>query len=174
MSKPWTFPPSGGCEGLEVSVSISEPLQRDERLPTLEFSYENHGAIVLKREGQWFEIALNEGYAWVRVQDGERYLPVEQLLKGALTYLRRQSQLPLLKDLDQGEAIWSPSPNVRSNLPVEVLGFKEVSGQLWVRVRLLEIEPCSGKSTNVIPVTGWLPFHDASGMPVIWFYSRGC
>jgi len=174
VSKPWTFPPSGGCEGLEVTVSISEPVQRNERLPTLEFSYENPGAIVLKREGQWFEIALNEGYAWVRVQDGARYLPVEQLFKGALTYLRWQSQQPLLKSTNRDEAIWSPSSNIRSNLPVEVLGFREVSGLLWVRVRLLDVEPCTEESTNVIPVTGWLPFHDASGMPVIWFYSRGC
>lgn len=175
VSNPWAFPPSGGgCGGLEVSVSISEPMQGDKRLPTLEFKYERPGAIVLKREGEWFKIALNKGSAWVHAQNDARYLPVERLLKGGLTYLRGQSQLPLLKNPDQGEAIWSPSPNVQSNLPVEVLGFQEVSGKLWVQVRLLDVGPCSGESTNVTPATGWLPFHDAGGMPVIWFYSRGC
>ena len=174
VSKPWTFHPAGGCEGLEVAVSISEPLHGVEKLPTLEFSYENPGAIVLKREEHWFKIALSESYAWVRIQDDSRYLTVERLLKDSLTYFRGQSQLALLKSPGRGEAIWSPSSDFKRKLPVEALSFKNVSGQLWVKVRLLEVDPCSEESTNVVPATGWLPFHDESGSPVIWFYSRGC
>jgi hypothetical protein len=43
---------------------------------------------VINRQGEWFEIALNEEYAWVRVQDADtRYLPVERLLRRSLAYL---------------------------------------------------------------------------------------
>lgn len=175
VSEPWTFPPSGGCQGLKVSVEVDGPVHRVETLPTLEFSYEKPGAIVRKRKGKWFEIALDSGYAWVHVQNaGGRYLPVEQLLKDSLTYLSGRDPLTILSSPRHGEAVWSRSSRVRSDLPVEVTAFQELGGELWVQVRLLEMEPCSQRPTGIRPVTGWIPFHNAKGMPSIWFYSRGC
>ncbi|OQX08064.1 MAG: hypothetical protein BWK76_24040 [Desulfobulbaceae bacterium A2] len=175
VARPWAFPPSGGCEGLEVAVAIYGPVHRKETLPTLEFSYENQGVIVRKRQGQWFEIALSEGYAWVHIQDADsRYLPVEQLLKHSLTYLSGQGSLDLVEIPGRGKPVWSRSPNIRSKLPVEVVAFSEIAGHLWVQVRILETDSCSEERTGVVSVTGWMPFYDADGMPQIWFYSRGC
>ena len=175
VSRPYAFPPSGGCEGLDVSVAIYGPAHRKETLPTLEFSYEKLGAIVRKRQGQWFEIALNEGYAWVHIQDADsRYLPVEQLLKHSLTYLRGQGALDLVEIPGRGEPVWSRSPDIRNRLPVEVVAFNEIDGHLWVQVRILDTDPCSEECSGVVSVSGWMPFYDADGMPLIWFYSRGC
>lgn len=174
VSKPSRPSPAGGCEGAEVSVSVSGPVPRNGNLPTLEFAYENPGAVVLTREGQWFEIALDAGTAWVRIQDGARYLPVERLLKDSLSYLRGQGRSALLDRPGQGKTVWSGGPGMRSELPVEVMGFRNVSGKLWVQVSILGVEPCTGQNTNVRTVSGWLPFHDASGMPAVWFHSRGC
>lgn len=175
VSRPWAFPPSGGCEGLEVAVAIYGPVHRKETLPTLEFSYENPGVIVRKRHGQWFEIALKEGYAWVHIQDADsRYLPVEQLLKHSLTYLSGRGALDIVETPGRGKPVWSRSPNIRSNLPVEVVAFSQIAGHLWVQVRILDTDPCSEERTGVVSVSGWMPFNDANGMPLIWFYSRGC
>lgn len=175
VAKPLTYFPSGaGCEGLAVTVLIDEPEKSQQALPTLEFSYENPGAIVIKQEGEWFEIVLEQGTGWVHVRDTTRYLPVEKLLMDSLSYLRTQSQPTLFKKPARGEALWSVDKTTRSSLPVEVLGYQQVAGVLWLQVKLLEKEPCTDEPANVAPFTGWLPFLDASGMPVIWFYSRGC
>jgi hypothetical protein len=147
---------------------------REEALPTLEFAYENPGAIVRRREGQWFEIALQERYAWVQVQDDARYLPVAILLKDSLAYLPKGSRALLFRKPGRDEPIWSSSPDVRDDLPVTVLDVRDVSGELWVQVNLLDVGPCTDEKTNVPPLTGWLPFHDATGMPAVWFHSRGC
>ena len=105
VTQPWRFPPEGGCEGLEVSVSFETLSPNETRLPTLEFGYETPGAIVLRRDGEWFEIALDAGRAWVHVPGVERYLPVETLLKGGLTYLRGNGQTRLRVSPDGGELV---------------------------------------------------------------------
>ncbi len=144
-------------------------------LPTLEFTYEQPGVIVRNRKGEWFEIALNSGYAWVHVQDADtRYLPVEQLLKESLTYLSGQGPLTLLSSPKHGKAVWSKNPQGRNNLPVEITAFEKLDGELWVQVDVLDVEPCTEVRTGIRPVSGWVPFYYTNGMPSIWFYSRGC
>ncbi len=175
VAKPWTFIPSGGCEGLEVAVSIYSPVKRVEKLPTLEFSYEQLGAIVVEHEGKWFKIALEHDFVWVHIQDDGRYLPINQIFKDSLTYLRWQNQQSLLETPDMDKVLWQPDPHMQRDLPVDVLDFREIAGQkTWVKVKLLDVEPCSEEKTHVPPVTGWLPLYDKDGMPVVWFYSRGC
>lgn len=172
VAKPWKFPPAGGgCEGLEVGVSFLTGSRRDEKLPALEFSYETPGAIVIGRQGQWFEIRLDKGSAWVRIQDDSRFRPVEELLTGSLTYLT--PPVALHKGPGDPDITWSPGPEV-GKLPVEVLSFRRIDGQLWVQVSFPAVEPCSQDHTHLPPVTGWLPYHNPDGMPSIWFFSRGC
>lgn len=174
VSRPMALHPEGGCSGPEVTVSITVPAERNESLPTLEFSYEIAGAIAVQREGEWFRIALNEGHAWVHVPDGARFLTLEQLLKDSLTHLRAEGQ-PALRDLPgAGKAIWFAGPGMQDDLPVEVLSLREVSGRTWVELRLLEVDVCTDEPTRQPPLTGWLPAHDASGLPAVWFSSRGC
>lgn len=60
--------------------------------PTLEFSCESPGAIVCRRQGQWFEIALDGGRDWVRSDVEAPYWPVRLLLEGPLAYLRTEGQ----------------------------------------------------------------------------------
>lgn len=134
VARPWRFPPEGGgCEGLEVGVSFLAGGRGDEILPALEFSYETPGAIVTGRQGQWFEIRLNEGFTWVHVEDDSRFRPVEELLTGSLTYLT--APVNLHQGPGDPEINWSPEPDQAGNLPVEVLSFhRPLDGQLWIQV----------------------------------------
>src|SRR4030095_6521348 len=61
----WTASSNGGCEGLRGGVHMTGPVASDP-LPTKEYGYEEPGAIVLARRGEWFLIRLAAGSAWVR------------------------------------------------------------------------------------------------------------
>lgn len=172
VARPWVFPPDGGgCEGLEVAVSYFAPGRGDQKLPSLEFAYENPGAIVVGRQGEWFEIRLAEGSAWVRIPDGNRFHPVQELLMGSLASLTGHAVL--YENPRDSKIVWSPGPEV-GELPVEVLSYQTVAGRLWVQVSLLAVEPCSREDTHLPQVTGWMPFHGSDGIPAIWFFPRGC
>lgn len=174
VSSPQLDSPAGGCIPPEASASIDSTAQARWKLPILEFSYENPGAIVLRREGNWFEIALGNGNAWVRVQDDARYLPVEKLLADSLAYLRLQGRPVLVRNPGGKDAVWWPGKRLADEQPVEVLAFRRLHGRLWLQLRFLQQDPCSDQYTGLPAVTGWLPFHDAGGMPAVWFRSRGC
>src|SRR5262245_30644533 len=77
---------NGGCEAIKVGAhmtgtAVSFPL------PTKEYGYEEPGAIVLARRGEWFQIRLVTGSAWVRASPRDTFHPLEQLLLDGLTYL---------------------------------------------------------------------------------------
>lgn len=115
------------------------------------------------REGEWFEIALGASYAWVRVQEPSRYLPVEQLLGDSLAYLIADGPLQLLGSPGEGRSVWSSDGELPRNLPIEVLGFSKVSGRLWVHVRVLDVNPCTEESTGLSSVAGRCPFMRGQG-----------
>ena len=61
--KPWTHHSNGGCEGLEVGVRAPRAATV-QQLPTMEYAYEEPGAVVLERRGKWFRVRLN---SWLGV-----------------------------------------------------------------------------------------------------------
>ncbi len=169
----WTFPPDGGCLGLEVAVVPGGGADQDERLPTVEFDYEQNGAIVLNRLGRWHEIALATGSAWVQVDDG-RFLPVERLVEGRLTYLRGPGPVELFDAPGGAEQGKLPAAGPRHEWPVAVLGMREAAGERWVQVRFLEADPCTGEASLPGAGAAWLRFYGEAGLPAVWFYPRGC
>jgi hypothetical protein len=174
VAKHWTYPREGGCEGLIVQVGTTDSVTNSGELPTMEFAYEQPGAIVLRQTNSWFEIALSKGTGWVRVKDVERFLPVEQLLKDSLLYLRKGAPIPLYTRPGDPAAPRVPGTRTAVDLPAELRAFKRVAGTLWVQVESLSANPCTQEKLPVAPVSGWLPFHDAKGQPSVWFSSRGC
>jgi len=87
VASPWTFPPEGGCEGLRVVVSEDANPGEGVTLPTVEFGYEQSGAIVLGYRSGWYEIAIPGGVGWVHLPGrpdkpgDERFIPVQQLAR---------------------------------------------------------------------------------------------
>ena len=174
VAKPWTYPKEGGCSGLVVQVGTTDSVANESALPTMEFAYEQPGAIVLRQADSWFEIALPKGTGWIRVKDAERFLSVERLLKDNLSYLRKNATLPLHTRPGDPVARRVPPTRTTVDLPVAVQAFMRVADTLWVQVDLLSANPCTEEKVPEAPASGWLPFHDAKGQPSVWFWSRGC
>ncbi len=169
----WTFPPEGGCFGLEVAVVRAGAAGGDERLPTVEFDYEQPGGIVLARRGRWHEIALSTGSAWVSVDDG-RFLPVEALLKDRLTYVGGTWPVVLFDAPGGVEQTTLTGAAARREWPAEVLSIREAGDERWIQVRFLEADPCTGEASVPGVETAWLRFYGDTGLPAVWFHSRGC
>lgn len=174
VAKPWRLPAVGGCEGLEVVVSLVDPRQDQFQLPTLEYSYEQSGAIVLERQGQWFKIVHGGGQAWMNIVEDARYLSIERLLKENLVYLRNNTRRQLLQSPNQDDVVLTSKSNIEKTHPVEVLEIAEIEKKLWIRIKMLERDPCTNEQLDFSLSEGWVPFHDENDLPVIWYHSRGC
>jgi hypothetical protein len=57
---------------------------------------------------------------------------------------------------------------------LRVIGFRRVGDQLWIHVELLTHSFCESAQEPVVTARGWIPAHDTSGEPTVWFSSRGC
>ncbi len=166
----WTFLDVGGCEGLKVNVHSSDR-QGIQPLPMMEYTYEAPAAVVLERRGRWFRVRLTDGAAWLHASDRAEYFSLERLLTDRLTYL---------SDGWDGRLARSPGESgeelrgVRPDLPVQVFGFRQHDGELWVEVAVLSNSICESNEEPRVSARGWLPAHARSGEPAVWFYSRGC
>jgi hypothetical protein len=57
---------------------------------------------------------------------------------------------------------------------LRVIGFREVGAELWIHVELLSHSFCESTDEPTVTARGWMPAHDTSGEPTVWFSSRGC
>ena len=174
VAKPWTFPKEGGCEGLLVKSEITDSVPSGGEMPTMEFGYEQPGAIVLMQTNSWFKIVLSKDNGWVRVTDVKRFLPIEQLLKGNGRYLRKDVLIPLQMIPTQHATPRLSDTRTVEDVPVKLLSFKRFAGALWIQVESLKIDPCTQEKLLEAPISGWVPFHGAKLQPSVWFWSRGC
>lgn len=164
---------AGGCASAEVMVRdrASGALQE---LPAVEYAYEQPGAVVMARRGEWYEIRLRTGTGWVRPGGPATFIPLDELLRDKLLYLRAGAV---------GAARAEPGgPPVRldgrfadsRSLTVSLLSMVRRDGKLWVRVELSEGPPCAEPKASPTKRRVWLPFHGSDGRPNLWFHSRGC
>lgn len=169
----WSFAPHGGCEGLKVSVH--EGAQRRE-LPTLEFDYEMPGAIVLEERGQWFKVRLASGTGWIAASPADRFMPLADLFEEFVGVTAISARFTGRLVAAPGRPADPSSPQVKASQPARVIEIRNVFGQAWVQVEVLDHSICSAaeKGPPETIATGWLPLHMPDGEPTIWFSSRGC
>lgn len=164
---------AGGCAGSAVMVRdrASGALQE---LPAVEYGYEQPGAVVTARRGKWYEIRLHGDTGWVRPGAPATFIPLDELLRDKLLYLRAGAA---------GDARASPDgPPLRlderfadsRSLTVSLLSMVRRDGKLWVRVALSDEAPCAEPKASPTKRRVWLPFHGPDGRPNLWFHSRGC
>ena len=150
----------------------------EEELPTEESDYETAAAVVHERRGRWFRIAVPNGSGWIQRANADDCLPYPQLLAQQLAYLRKDWDGQLRRTAGFGFAT-EPVPvewkeHVPKQIGIEVLGITRVGNDDWIHVRFVD-ERCGDDSLRRLkPVQGWLPAYRSDGMPVAWFYSRGC
>jgi len=174
----WTFHERGGCGGLSVGVHDAATGEVV-RLPTMEFGYEQPGAIVLERREGWFRIRHGEGSAWVRPSERAEFHSLAVLLIDALAYMTDAWDGPLAPEPGRG-ALAAELDRVGSDpthwgrMSVEVDEVRSVGEELWVAVRVFSHSVCEGREEPRQVASGWLPAHAPSGELTVWFYSRGC
>ena len=169
VDRHWNFPQEGGCEGLEVGVHFTNPL-RHSALPTEEYDYEAPGAVVLEARGEWFKVRLSGGTAWLRASRTSAFFPLPRLLASHPAHLTDAFDGRLAAS--PGGALSTRSDSLARH--VNVSGFREVAGRLWIEVEVMSWSLCESVEKPTILARGWLPAHAPSGKPSVWFSSRGC
>lgn len=170
--KPWTWPSGGGCAGLEVGVRAPRSATV-QPLPTMEYAYEEPGAVVLERRGQWFRVRLERGSAWLEASAQDEFYGLERLFEDELTYLTPAWD---------GTVSASPGAARRSvrlagfaaEQPVRVRRASREAGQLWFLIDIMSHTICDGDGEPTVVEQGWVPAHGKANETTIWFYSRGC
>ena len=165
VDRHWTFPESGGCEGLAVKVHRGA---RVSALPTEESDYEAPAAIVLEERKKWFKVRLADGAAWVRASEKNIYYSLEALLLSGLTYITEGGQLFSRPGGADAVAM------AESGDPVRVAEVVGMDDRLWLHVQVLSHSPCESADEPRVLSQGWMPAHGLSGRPTAWFRSRGC
>jgi hypothetical protein len=171
VQKYWTFHANGGCDGLEVRVRMvgAAALQR---MPAEEHGYEEPAAIVLTQRGQWFEVRLTKGAAWVRSTPRDTFYSLERLFVDGLTYLTTKWDGRLAPSPGKPGRAARTTPS-ESETPVRVIRSSRVRGQQWFYVEVMS-HSCGSASDPTIVDRGWVPSHAKGGATSIWFHSRGC
>jgi hypothetical protein len=169
VDEPWTASSNGGCEGLRVGVHMTGTTASDP-LPTKEYGYEEPGAVVLARRGEWFLIRLGTGSAWLRSTPRDTFHSLEQLLLDGLTYLTESWNGRLAPSA--GTPGRPARVEARHSQPaVRIIRSQQLSGEWWFDLEVIT-SPCEDPDVKALD-RGWVPAY-AMGEPVIWFYSRGC
>src|SRR5262245_6717832 len=173
-----TRTPQDACYSavLEIRSTKSDEFQE---LPVEESGYEVLAAIVYQRSGNWFRIALQKGSGWIHRENGADFQPYpEMLTSDHLCHLQADWDGLLWAAPGEGtpkriSSAWRE--RIPNTLAVDVLELRRVGDRRWIRVRVTN-GPCidAGDMKRLPPVTGWLPVYGRSGVPNVWFYSRGC
>jgi hypothetical protein len=157
----------------KVATIMSSP----DAIDSAEYGYEELGALVYGRDRGYYSIRTARGMAWLSPRDAGPFHSYETLVGTGLTFLT-----------DAWDGFVSASPGSpdrvslapRSRPPagndedVRVNGFRTVAGKLWVQIEVMSDSGCESSDPPAVKARGWVPAHDASGAPTVWFYSRGC
>ena len=154
----------------KVAATITEPKAIDDA----EYGYEEPGALVYRREGGYYLIRTARGTAWLSPNDAGPFRSLEMLVSDGLSHLT---------EAWDGFVSASPGGAKRTRVPrrrlnggdsVEVTAARRVAGRLWLQVDVMGNQHCTEPSPAIVKARGWVPAHNASGAPTVWFSSRGC
>ena len=153
----------------KTATTVIEP----EAIDDAEYGYEEPGALVYRREAGYYLIRTARGTAWLSPDDAGPFHSFETLVSDGLAYLT---------DAWDGFVNASPGTTARTRVQrnregsddVEVGSFRTVSGRLWLQVEVMSHSLCTSTAPATVKARGWVPAHDGSGAPTVWFHSRGC
>lgn len=151
-------------------ATISSP----EAIDDAEYGYEEPGALVYGRQGSYYLIRTARGTGWLAPDDAGRFHPFQELISKDLTYLTDAWDGFVSASPGAASRIRVPRQKTYGDEDVKVSGFRTVAGKLWLQVEVLTHSICESETTPAVRARGWVPAHDASGAPTVWFPSRGC
>ena len=153
---------------------IAAVIYSPEAVDDAEYGYEEKGALVYGRQGEYFLIRTARGVAWLSPREAGRFHPIETLITRDLTYLT---------DAWDGFVHAAPRSAKRIRVPqrrpygpedVRVKELRTVDGRLWVEIEVISHSFCKSDKPVTVKASGWIPAHDEAGAPTVWFPSRGC
>lgn len=172
----WYADEASPCEWIEVAF-LDGAAATEKQIPSMEFSYEQPGLIVLERQLDWFRVHLGSRSGWILPADPDAYRAYEQLVRESLAYVKEGWTGELRAAPANGSATRVPEEwlrYLRDDLTVEVLEDRVVDGELWFKLRLDPAYGCGTLPGDPPAVEGWVPAYGPSGENTIWFHSRGC
>ena len=152
------------------SVNASRIAANGSALRQREASYETPALSVYGRRPGWLRLRLKTGvYVWAEARELGEFLPYRALIADRLQHLAADWDGRLW---DQPGGV-AQSAAAAGEQAVELLELRRVDGRLWARVGLYERSPCEG-GDGTLRASGWVAVHDATGEPLLWYWSRGC
>jgi hypothetical protein len=67
-----------------------------------------------------------------------------------------------------------PQRRLYGSEDARVTKLQTVDGKLWVEIEVISHSFCESDKPPTIKARGWIPAHDETGAPTVWFPSRGC
>jgi hypothetical protein len=111
--------------------------------------------------------------AWLAPHDAGGFHPLQTLLLEGLTHLTDAWNGVIATSPGGGTSTRVPRPTY-GTLDVNVKGFRTIAGRLWVNVDVMSHPLCGSDTPPTVKARGWIPAHNQSGAPTVWFSSRGC
>ena len=140
------------------------------KLPSLEYGYEEKGAIILEQRKDWYRIKLATGSGWVKASFTNKMLPLELLLLSHISAFS-DSWDGLVFDSPEGV---SSKLTLQDFTAVKVLGNESKNDNLWFKIQFPVEDSCGEVSASIEKVTAWVPAYAKVNKPTMWFHSRGC
>lgn len=133
-------------------------------------------AVFEVRAPAWYRVAVDPAerqFGWIR--SAERFHTLDSLVASEerLTHLTAawNGRLHEAPGVGPGRLV-VPKAKRKAEQPYRALRHTRVGGRLWIEVALLDAV-CDGGEERVI-ATGWVSAKTPAGVPVAWFWSRGC
>jgi hypothetical protein len=145
-------------------------------LEAREVAYEVGAAVVLTRLQGWYRVRLADGRTgWISPEEAGTWFPYAELPIRRLAYLTGAWSGHVWPEPGAGTPARSSRKGSldEEEYAVEVLEATDVGGTTWFRIEVLNENPCDGGEVRP-ELGGWVPAHGVGGMPLIWYYSRGC
>jgi hypothetical protein len=169
VDKFWTFPKSGGCEGLTVNTHMLNG-NNIRPLLTKEYRYEKPAAIILETQNDWFRLKTSSGSAWIKKTKTGRYISLDNLLKNKMSYIDSKSGIKIFRESNIDDSIGVVSTSDSLNVVKTI----NVENKYWHHIQVMDSSSCESDGPPKVLYEGWVPAHTATGKLTIWFYSRGC
>ena len=114
------------------------------------------------------------GMGWLSPDDAGKFHSFRELISKDLTYLTDAWDGFVSVSPGGVSRTQVPRPKSYGHLDVKVNSFRTFAGRPWLQVEVRSHSFCESRTPPAIRARGWVPAHDASGAPTVWFSSRGC
>ena len=148
------------------------------QLQTADYYHHRTGIVAYGfKELDWYRVFYNGQFYWLQLPSDMVFYPYTQLLIERKAYVKQWDWKVFSRPGEEKTYTIKPEEVkalYNGNPAIEVIKSKEVNGQLWLRVRVMDSN-CYEEDRPGIPLaSGWLPAYTSDNRTSFWFNSRDC